>query len=91
MITNKTKNSAIRAYEIMKDKNYTPEEIETFLAFLDQQVIEVTQPQVEHMNKFETRLDRLETRFNFGFWILAILILTAPGLLQDVIKITLGF
>ncbi|MCY4312764.1 MAG: hypothetical protein OXD44_03525 [Gammaproteobacteria bacterium] len=30
--------NAIRVYEIMKEKNYTPEEIEAFLVFLDQSI-----------------------------------------------------
>ena len=38
-MSDKTNNSAIRVYEIMKEKSYTPEEIEAFLAFLDQRVI----------------------------------------------------
>ena len=41
MISNEPKNSAIRAYEIMKEKGYTPEEIQTLIDYLDQTV---TQP-----------------------------------------------
>ena len=42
----KTKNSAIRAYEIMKEKGHTPEEIEAFLEFLDKNTKEMTRPLV---------------------------------------------
>ena len=40
-MTDNIKNSAIRAYEIMKEKGYTPEEIEAFLDYMDQSI---TQP-----------------------------------------------
>ena len=76
-------NSAIRAYEIMKEKSYTPEEIETFLAFLNQNTIEVTQPLVQ-------RMDQLEWMLYSGFTILAILILTCPGALTKGIKYLLA-
>ena len=36
-----TNGNAISVYEIMKEKNYTPEEIEAFLHFLE---LEITQP-----------------------------------------------
>ncbi len=74
-MTDNIKNSTIRAYEIMK-KNYSPEEIEAFLKFLDKNTKEITRP--------------LVWRINIGFGILAILILVAPGLLQDLIKGNLG-
>ena len=72
----KANNSAIRAYEAMKDKGYSPEEIEAFLEFLDKNTKELTRP--------------LVWRFNIGFGILAVLILVAPGLLQDLIRGTFG-
>ena len=82
-MTDNAKNSARRAYEIMKTKGYTPEEIEAFLDYLEQSTKEITQPMVE-------RIEKLETRFRYGFWALAVLILAAPGLLQDIIKGTFG-
>ncbi len=78
MISNEPKNSAIRAYEIMKEKGYTPEEIETFLAFLNQNTIEVTQPLVE-------RMDHIEMLLFLSWSSLALLILIAPGALQKLI------
>ena len=75
-----TNGDAIRVYEIMKEKNYTSDEIEAFLNFLDQRVIEVTQPLVQ-------RMDQLEMMLFAGFGILAVLILTCPGILQKVFQL----
>ena len=84
-------NPAIAAYETMKEKGYTPEEIETFLDYLERQrqetmeqsrelTLELIQPLVE-------RMDYLELLFYWGygggFAILALLILIAPGALRD--------
>ena len=57
-------NPAIAAFTVMTDKGYTPEEIETFLEFLDQTVGRST--------------DHLEMLIYVGFVILAILIVFAP-------------
>ena len=48
--------NAIRVYEIMKEKNYTPEEIEAFLEFLNRNTAEVTQPLVQRMDFLELLL-----------------------------------
>ena len=65
----RTKNSAIRAYEMMKEKGYTPEEIETFLAFLNQNAIDSAQPLVQRMDFLELLL--------YG---IAVLVVVAPEL-----------
>ncbi|MYB33553.1 MAG: hypothetical protein F4X92_00185 [Gammaproteobacteria bacterium] len=68
----------------MKEKGYSPEEIETFLAFLDRRVIEATQPVVQPLiQRIDQRVDRLELWFKYGFTVLAVMILVAPGALQD--------
>ena len=79
-------NPAIAAYETMKEKGYTPEEIETFLDYLERQrqetmeqsrelTLELIQPLVE-------RMDHLELLFQWGFWALAVWIVIAPKLAQ---------
>ena len=65
-----TNGNAIRVYEIMKEKEYTPEEIEAFLHFLDARMLEITQP--------------LQTMFFTGFGVMAVLILVAPELTRRI-------
>ena len=85
-MTDNIKNNAIRVYEIMKEKSYQPEEIEAFLEFLDKNTKEMTR---EITRPLAQRMDQLETKFKYGFWTLVVLILVAPGLAQDIIKIFL--
>ncbi|MCY4052182.1 MAG: hypothetical protein OXE41_05065 [Gammaproteobacteria bacterium] len=87
MMTNETKNSAIRTYEMMKEKAYTPEEIETFLAFLDQRVIEVTQPLIdETIQPLIQRMDQLELML-YG---IAVLVVLAPEISRRLANRFLG-
>jgi len=53
----------------MKEKGYTPEEIETFLAFLNQNAIDAAQPLVQRMDFLELLL--------YG---IAVLVVVAPEL-----------
>ena len=67
--------NAIRVYEIMKEKNYTPEEIEAFLEFLDRNTAEITQPLVlEVTQPLVQRMDFLELLL-YG---IAVLVVIAP-------------
>ncbi len=79
MISNETKNSAIRAYEIMKEKGYTPEEIETFLAFLNQNAIDAAQPLIQRMDILELML--------YG---IAVLVMIAPEVSRRIANRLLG-
>ncbi len=79
MLSNEPENSAIRAYEIMKEKGYTPEEIETFLAFLNQNAIDAAQPLIQRMDILELML--------YG---IAVLVMIAPEVSRRIANRLLG-
>ncbi len=83
MLSNEPENSAIRAYEIMKEKGYTPEEIETFLAFLNQNAIDAAQPLVQPLIQ---RMDILELML-YG---IAVLVMIAPEVSRRIANRLLG-
>jgi len=84
-MTSETQSSAIRAYEIMKGKGYEPEEIQTFLDYLDQRVLDVTKPITDRLDQVagqvaeERRIARRHHKVAFWVYLVSMgLILSLP-------------